>query len=152
MIEPLTFAQATYIARRMRDQDRHEVLATLPHTDLRLWAGTIIKHPGEQICVSDRDQIPVMMGGVIPMWPGLAQTWMVATPAITKVGWLVHAAAVKMHRRWAALGIRRFQTYAMETSPSIVWLREIGYQREGVHRGFGRDGETFVTMGRVLNE
>lgn len=154
MILPANIDMALHIARRMRAVDRHEVFAVSPITHVDRWAEAILELPGPALVLTAADGEPVAMGGGAVVIPDhLASVWFVATDRIDEPNVRVgcHRLFLQFHRdldrQWQ---VKRCQALALASNREAGrWLTRLGYQPEGMHPCYGRDGETFQTWGRV---
>jgi RimJ/RimL family protein N-acetyltransferase len=138
------------VALDLRPHDRAEVLATWMNEDLEQWAACTAELPGEHYALHAADGDAVAVGGLVRVWPGVAQTWMLATPRIAEVGVALCRQALELHRAAEAGGIHRFQAFAMRgNEDGRTWLLRLGYRPEGIMRRYGRHGEDFLLMARV---
>lgn len=150
---PLTRAQARHIAHRLSDRDREEVLCVLPdHLTLDAWVDEVMANPvGERWVAVAPDGEPVAMGGITPSGCQHAATsWAVGTDRKAEAGSLIMLTAMHAHRRWVDRGVRRFACTCLAGPASdtgSAWLERLGYVREGLARGLGREGQDFIMWG-----
>jgi hypothetical protein len=142
---------AMIVARNLREADRTEVLATFPTDDVEACVRACARASANPFTVFGND-IPVVVGGFVQPWPGVAFSWMVATDAIDQVGVELHRAAVSAHRELAEVGVRRFSCYSLAShAEAHRWLERLGYRREAAFEKYGKHGETFVAFGRIIS-
>lgn len=149
LLEPL---EAMHIADRMRASDRAEVQAVSWHQSMRDWARLMVRVPGIALMVLADDGEAAAMGGGI-FCNHIAGLWFVATDRIEepRVRIDCHRLALRLHRDLAANGVRRCQVQPRDDNQAVAaWLTRLGYVKEGVHPGHGKDGETFATWGRMI--
>ncbi len=152
MIVTLNPEIAGRITANLRDRDRREVECVLPAgRDLVTWAASLFDAPAaDQWAAIDAEGVPVAMGGVSPV-PGfehLANSWAVGTDRKLLAGVEIFRQALRLHTEWQRRGVRRFQCTCLDTpEESSAWLERLGYQREGVLRGLGKNGEDFIMWG-----
>lgn len=154
-IVALTSALAAEVAANLRARDRAEVLAAVPSgmtaaEGMAWWLDHITE--GGESWAALVDGVPVAMGGLrgLDGRPDLAASWAVGTDRKMAAGVAIFLHAVRIHERWTDLGVRRFQCSCLDSpEESSEWLLRLGYQREGVLRSFGRNGEDFIIWGRI---
>jgi hypothetical protein len=151
---PLTIDAARHIAHNLRPRDREEVLCSLPDgMSLDDWVDLMMANKDADKWMVLVGGDPVAMCGVTPSaLKHLASTWAVGTDRKLEGGAELMKTAIEAHRVWSGLGIRRFSCLCLDTpEESSAWLERLGYQREGVLRGFGREGQDFLQWGKVVN-
>lgn len=122
-----------YIAAHMRDSDREEVAATMPHGDLKPWPDLIHSFDLELSKVWRISDIPVAFAGFLQTGCYALNSFMVATPAAAALGWKLHRDCLLMHRELVDRGFRRFWCIPLLSSQdNIAWLQRLGYQMETV--------------------
>ena len=138
--EPLTLIDALYLALHMRDIDVQEIFATKHHHDFERFAIECVGYGGG--VYKNKRGVPVAMGGIHEVWPGVGAAWMVATPeiekhgvALTKLGKELMETATHLHRIQALSA--DFHTVSHE------WLLSIGFRRGPTLERYGCDGEDF---------
>jgi hypothetical protein len=136
-VRALDSMTAIVMATRMRARDRAEVLSTMPNADLAAWAVGITARCGDAWALIDPAGLPVAMGGALELWPGVVQTWLVASDELPRHAVRVLRAARDAHERLARAGIHRFQTWAMVGYDTAYrWLARLGYEVEGRAAGW----------------
>lgn len=151
----LARADAIHVVRNMRSNDRIEACATsgLLSDDERgakLAAGLGIVFT---VWSAGGPIEPIAIGGWLPIWPGVASAWMLATERIGEVGITLDRAAIDGHRRMFDDGYHRLQAFGLaERAESRAWLINLGYIPEGTHPRFGRYGETFASYGKLRKD
>src|SRR6266849_9820775 len=84
--------------------------------------------PGCGWAMIDDDQ-PVMIGGVVPVWPGRGLAWMAAMPAAGLRHWL--GAARFIRSLLASLPQRRIEATIRANYPEgCRWAEAVGFARE----------------------
>ena len=147
MIQPITFAAVSFLANNMREADRREIFNTLDHDSpdklaREICLATALGKAG----VSFQSGRPVGIVGVSPIRHGVWSIWSFGT------------------REWkrgvidiTRFGARDLRSYLLERDAHRLqcesrvdhkdahqWLELCGAQREGVLRGYGRDGSDFI--------
>jgi hypothetical protein len=149
----LTSDDAIHIAQRLRQDDRIEADATCTRTTDDERGKQLAGGPGLTFTVWSTDGEAVAMGGWVPLWPGVASAWMLATDRIAEVGIALDRAAIAGHLRLFASGFHRLQAWGLAARrDSRAWLLDLGYIPEGTHPGFGRHGETFMSFAKLRKE
>lgn len=151
MITELDTLEAMHIADHMRASDRAEVLAVTAADTVRNWIRGVCRLPGVGLMVV-ADGEPVAMGGGL-VFGHMAGMWFVATDRIAEPAVRIdcHRLALESHRLLAKQGVRRCQVVAFEGNREIPgWLGRMGYMKEGIHPGYGRQGETFCTWAKLM--
>lgn len=148
-VRPLDSLTAAVLAVRARERDKREIVSTMFDDDLVAWAVGTAMRAGEKWALFDGAEA-VAMGGALALWPGVVQTWLVATDALPRYAVTVMRTARDAHTRLAAAGVRRFQTWAMVGYDTAYrWLDRLGYTVEGRARQMGRDGQDYDMMARI---
>lgn len=153
MIVPLDTLLAITLALALRERDVAEVLSTERGDDVTAWAARMAAMPGERWAMIDATGFPVAMGGALPLWPTVMQTWLVASDELPHHGRELLRFVKELHKALAKSGVRRFQTYCLvgyETGHRF--LHHLGYEHEGCARGMGKRGEDFNLMARIERE
>lgn len=100
---------------------------------------------GVGVTLMDGDKV-VAAGGLIPIWSGRVLAW-----ALIGAGANMHAvtrAAVDFLRRFREL-TRIEATIDLTFPEAIRWIELLGFQREGIMRKCGPNGEDFAMYSRV---
>lgn len=148
----LSFEDAKHIAQHLRVEDRLEADATSSFISDDNRAYRLVGAGGLMFTVWAGSE-PVAMGGWVPLWPGVASAWMMATDRISDVGVALDRAALAGHERLFAEGFHRLQAFGLAArASSRAWLINLGYIPEGTHPGFGRFGETFASYAKLRKE
>lgn len=90
-------------------------------------------------------------GGLIILWPGVAEAWAVSTLLWPSKALSVHKAILtSLNELSATLGLWRIQTAVNEAHQvSCKWVERLGFKFEGAMPGYGPDGATYLRFGRV---
>lgn len=139
MIVKATSEHLSFVLSHIRDSDRKELLLTQ-------WGDSIseISHaPGAQYAVL-RDGLPVCVFGVVPLFPGVGQGWLIGTDEIGKSGVEVAHACQTVVNTLLDGHMHRIQADSAEFhTQAHTWLELIGFSRESRMVGFGKDGTDF---------
>jgi hypothetical protein len=120
VIVPLTTLAAVALSTRLRERDAREVVSTTWHD-----------------------------GGIL-VWPGVAQTWLVAADELPRHAVDLVRAARLMHAELGAAGVHRFQTFCLRGyATGRRFLERIGYRHEGTSVAMGKNREDFDIMARL---
>lgn len=152
-IQPACLRDATWIAANARHQDRREIeCAPLPAATMtEAVYGLLCGSDGHAfIAYADADE-PVAVIGVVRLSPWYGSAWAFGTaktrrviPALTRWG------VETWKPRLIADGYRRVEVRTIaDHDLSHRWLERLGFVREGVCSGYGRDGQDFVQYAYV---
>lgn len=151
-IRHLEAAPVMYVAANMRPADAHEIYATrwpLPHgADNPAAIAADVVNLSRFGAVAWWDDKPVCAIGAIELWPGVYSVWMFATPAWPKVARAVTRwCKVALRPLMLAAGGHRAQCQVIGWyAVARRWLEHLGFEVEAPLRGYGRNGEDFVSM------
>ena len=143
-----------YLARRMRPDEIAQFLAMTGASsfDSDAAARAMAASQGATFVGVDRDNVPIMAGGLEPLRPGVFELWAVGTLA----GWEAHWRAItlgcnRIIRDAFARGAHRVQITALasRTQAHEWYERGLKLRREAEHPGFFADGQTGITFARV---
>ncbi len=153
MIVQLTTILAVTLSLQLRERDVAEILSTEKGSDIAAWAARQVSPRGDSFALVDPAGYPVAMGGAFPMWPGVAQTWLAASPRLPAFTRELMRACRELHRGVAAQGAHRFQTYV---GPGYAtgrrFLEHLGYECEGTVRAITRDRQDLDLMAKIVPE
>jgi len=93
---------------------------------------------------------PVGCGGVAVLWPGVGEAWSLSAPdlgalalALTRLSAALLDAAAARHR------LHRIQAAVhIDNGSGRRWLARLGFEEEGLMRGYGPQGDDFIRMAR----
>lgn len=90
--------------------------------------------------------VPVMCGGIAPMWEGLGQAWALVSPVAKRHPITVTRFATRSLQKQAADGgYRRVETTVLSSdSRARVWTIQIGFVWDGEAPLYGPNGEQFT--------
>lgn len=99
--------------------------------------------PGGKFAVV-HDGIPVALLGVVPVWPGVGQAWLIGTDEIGSRGVEVMKASKRIIKTLLDLEMHRIHAYsAVFHTQAHRWLEMIGFRRESTLKQYGKTGEDF---------
>lgn len=146
-LAPADLSSVLYVARNMREADRHEIFATRWTDDVDSLAIEVIERwgPIAQTAYAS-DGTPVAVIGATALWPGVWAVWMFATARLREIG--------KPLTRWALRGmlpaILEAGCHRIEARSATGhheahrWMEMLGAKRESELRQLGRDKTDFV--------
>lgn len=87
-------------------------------------------------------------GGLVMLWRGVAEVWMVSTALVAARPLAFHRAVKRgLARLRQDMGLWRVQAAVQkEHEVSRAWLARLGFREEGEMPGYGPDGEDYVRM------
>lgn len=141
MITSATPSDILHVCRHLRADDRREI-------DLTRWAeeaieGSFLRPPGSRFCVAQKG-IPVCVFGVVPLFPGVGQAWLIGTDEIGRSGIEVAHACKTVLKTLLASEMHRIQACSADFHlRAHAWLEMLGFRCESVMRKFGKDGSDF---------
>jgi len=98
-----------------------------------------------------RDNIPIVSGGIYPLWDGVAEGWVISSKRIFEVK--VKAAKLIKQRTdilCAANKVWRLQTTVKANFKMGLRFAEfLGFKNEGLMRGYGPDKSDYYRMAKV---
>ena len=96
---------------------------------------------------------PIACAGVLVMWEGLGEFWMIPSRYVPKYPKTVWKEAKDfVNGSIAKFNLHRVQATVREADETATrWIERLGFQKEGVLRCFGANGENHVMYSRVKN-
>ena len=149
--------QIRFVAEWMRDRDYAEISALHFVDDRQELAETltaIYRSTPDTICASWRGT-PVAVGGFYQIRPRTCAMGMFATELFPRIGLgLTRFLVREMMPRLIEAGIHRFECHSLAGYDDVHnWLRTLGLEQEGPEmRNYGKNGESFVTFAKVVDE
>lgn len=143
-LRKLTFDDALYVARNMREWDKREIYATRWTEDPIDLAGDAMRAGAFSWCAGIDDR-PVCVIGATPIHPGVWNVWMFATDDFLQMAFCL----TKLVRRVmipavVSAGFHRAECRSMDGHTYAQrWLEMLGFVRESTLVGFGRNREDF---------
>ena len=146
MIVKATDSHILHVCRHIRADDRRELLLTQWGDDLNSISGA----PGVRYAVL-RNGFPASVFGVVPLFPGVGQAWLIGTDEIGKCGVEVAHACKKIIDALLDSGVHhRIQAFSADFhTQAHTWLKLIGFEQESTLRKFGKDGSDFYCFATV---
>lgn len=94
---------------------------------------------------------PYCSFGIMKMWPGVAEMWLIPDANLAQVTHSFHRAARKFTDIcMSELHLVRLQvTIHTQNVPADIWIRRMLFEEEGVLRGFGPDGSDYKMYSRL---
>lgn len=149
-------ADVVYLAHNMRKDEIAQFLAVhgLDRYDPEQAARIFLATPGESYVMLDESNLPVLMGGFIPIRNGVYEGWQVGTDA----HWAKHWRKIcKVSRRmidgfFERDDVNRVQVCAVASreSKTFMWYeRGLGLQREALIRRYCGNGEDAIMFART---
>lgn len=138
-IIPMTDTHLGWVMSELREDDVL-ALGQTSREDTALRA-VMYREQGVAWCVL-LDNKPMGVGGVVEIFPGCGEAWMLVTNrvykapiAVTKVSKLIIAAGMEQ------LKLRRLQMNASVNRPyALKFARLLGFKSEGIMKCYGQDG------------
>jgi hypothetical protein len=152
LIQDLTPEGLGWVMTHLRDKDWEEVTATVFNGDIDAVCQEIWTTPGLRFEARLTTGEPAVIGGVVFIWPGLANGWMFGTDRwsgvaleVTRTVKRVILPALDRER------VHRLECKAIEGHTDVDrWLAMLGFQREAVIAQFGQGRQDFVLWARVV--
>lgn len=111
-----------------------------------MWARALGRGPAATLVAPDGE--PVCCAGIVPLWPGVGEVWIVASPRVGE-----HAVSFVRHAKRGlllgsrGLGLRRVQAAVRRGyATGYRFAKALGFELEGNMRAYGAQGEDFVRM------
>jgi len=152
LIQPITREAVEYVCLNMREDDAREVYGLRGHTNPFLLAREAIAAASlGKASVACWRGIPAAVIGVSPNWPGVWEAWAWGTDDFQRVALSLTRYALTVLKPYVLdHGAHRLQCASrIDHRPAHSWLRAMGARDEGVLRGYGRDGASYVQFSWV---
>lgn len=94
---------------------------------------------------------PVVSGGVYPLWPGVAEGWVISSRRIFNFN-LSAAKAIKKRTDYICInnGVWRLQTAVRaDYETGIRFAKWLGLEKEGLMKKYGPDGSNYYRMAKL---
>lgn len=143
------------VAIDMRDRDFAEISALSTSTDraglARYMSAAYGSHP-EVIVVGD-DAGWVAVGGLISLRPNVATLFMFANDRFSDIAFpLTKHIREVMFKEAERRGVHRFEAVSLATyKTSHRWMQHLGLSQEAYCRGYGKNGEDYIQLSKVLD-
>lgn len=161
-IVPCAPDHLVYLCRRMREEEREQWTVMSGATQyapdkaaqgfINLAMGAPAGYSLTALCPAG---LPVMSGGYAMVLPGVWESWMLATDE----GWARHWRAITKASRWLAerifeAGAHRLQIQCLTSRrKALTWFdKALGFQPEGVQRGYGIGGQDVALYSRLRSD
>jgi len=146
VITKLTLGHALHVARNMRENDRREVMATRWDDDVEGFAIDCFRAPGLAWVAVNKEDEPVVMGGVAINSPGVGTAWMVGSDKWLTVALEVSRFCKKSIKTiFEGDDVHRIQAFsAIFHTQSHKWLEIVGMQPNNLLSQWGKEGEDFI--------
>ena len=140
------FENVQYLVDHMRERDRREIMALRWDDDINAFGVEVMNFAGPMWRVWEKDGVPVALGGVTPMRPGVVLGGLFGT-----ADWhyaLRHI--MTWGRRWViprllASGTHRGECYALAANTdSRKFIEACGGEIESLLHQYGREREDFI--------
>lgn len=143
-----TFRHVRAVASQMRAKDRTEFMAVSSastHADLVERLVQLYGDNDATYCFSDDDGEPIGAGAMIEARPNVVTLMFMATDRFNTIALpLAKFCRRRLFPKYRALGVHRIECIALDGyDENHRWIEMLDMEREGVLRGFGRNGETF---------
>lgn len=146
MIEPISYSSVLYLAHNMREADRLEIFNTLDHDSPDKLAREIcLATAFGKAGIAFRGR-PTGIVGVSPIRHGVWSIWAFGTNEWRRgVTDLMRFANRDLREFLMRKGAHRMQCESrIDHVDAHKWLELCGAKREGILRGFGRDGSDYI--------
>lgn len=154
VIAPATLRDCTFVAAHMRDCDWAEIGCQMPDGSERSQAGAWCWSVAALSWAAAIGGSPVMAFGVAPMSPAghVVSAWAYGTARMRRAVPAVTAFCLReVEPLLRSLGVRRIEARVLDGhGPALRWLTGMGATVEGRCRGFGKAGEDFHLVAKVL--
>ena len=114
-----------------------------PGTDEKMYEAWMQGHfAGGPAWTAECNGSLVGCSGITILWPGVAMGWAVFDPELLKQNLL---SVVRIYKNFIPHlmkeeGLRRIQTHFYNTNALLRWARCLGFEAEGLMRGYAPDG------------
>lgn len=143
MIEQATSEHIRYVCDNIREDDMDELLLTSWVNDVGDLVDSLYCAAGSKIAVL-HDGVPVCIFGVVPLFPGVGQAWLVGTDFIGSSGVEVAHACKTTIKTLKSGHMHRIQAYSAGFyTRAHRWLEMIGFRKESTLHKYGRDASDF---------
>ena len=94
---------------------------------------------------------PICIFGVIPLWPGVGETWLITDVSLADHARPFHyTARVMLDRFMSELNLVRLQiSVHSHNVRAVKWAQSVKFKTEGRMQKFGPDGNDFFMMARI---
>lgn len=144
-VRPMTMLDLAYVLNNLRDKDKRELLEMHYH-------GNYLGNAYMRLRVSDkndavtifRDDLPVVVFGIIEEVPHIAHSWAFGTEETKYVfkTYLKEAKQMLLRQKYS----RIYTTSPVYRPESHRVLEILGYEKEGMLKRFGKSGNNFISF------
>ena len=94
---------------------------------------------------------PICMFGVVPLWPGVGETWLITDVSMSDHARPFHyTARIMLARFMSELQLVRLQiSVHAQNVRGYKWAQSVKFNDEGLMKNFGPDGNDFYMMARI---
>ena len=153
MIGGLTQEGLEFVIGNLRPGDEEEMRATIYRGGARATAQLIWSIPGPKWEARTFDGEPAVVGGFIPVWPGMGSGFLWGTDRWPDVV-LEVTRAMKRHilPTLDSRGVHRIEARPMASNTAAIrWLQVCGFRHEAVTAQFGQGREDFALLARLAD-
>lgn len=155
-VEEPTIERVRYVADRMRDSDADEFLAVSFAGSRAELADSLVEryadHP-HGFCFMN-GQTPVGVAAMVQARPNVITLMFFATDEFPKLAMAITRFTLRtLFPSYRAAGVHRIECASIDGYEAAHrWIEILGLSREGLFRGFGRNGETFHQFAWVADD
>jgi hypothetical protein len=145
MISHCTHETVLHVARNMRAADKEEIYATRFEENPFLLTHDVMQFRSFSWVLWWNEK-PCAVGGAGELWPGTFTMFMFATDDFPRIGLMATRFAKRtvIPTLFRDCNARRLQAHSHQNhGVAHKWLETLGFQREAVCSGYGRDGADF---------
>ena len=144
---PVTREGLAHIVENLRPRDAAEIFALRWDDDRLAFVNDYLPLMGATCRIWERDGVPVSCQGVVCMRPGVWEVFAFGTNAWASVILSMTRYATRaIMPSLLRVGFHRAECRALAVhEDSRRWIEYLGADEEGTLKGFGRNGEDFVT-------
>jgi hypothetical protein len=144
------------VARALRESDVNEFGALFDAenaADLAEQMGDVYSARSDLICARHAVHGPVAIGAMVLARPNVATLLFFATEEFKSNALAItRFIRARLFPAYRDAGVHRIECIASEQNKAgRRWIGTLGLQQEAVHRGYGRNGETFVQYAWVAD-
>ena len=145
-VTPATLPLVMSVLVHLRREDRTELEATWPSWVTReAWADALTRAPGVHLVAGDKAVGPIVVFGVLRLWPGVGSAYAAATDHWFRIArpltrYVRDCLAPQMRQEFHRIECRSLASHIR----AHRWIEFLGGRREAVLEGYGQHGEDFV--------
>lgn len=147
-MEPMSRDHFLAVYRRLRDYDR-EANEKLSRTTLEAMVMRYRQNGSSWALVVGRETIAV--GGVVVLWPGVGEAWMLTTPGVERYPqFLCRSAVTAIEAAVLTHGLHRVQvSVGCKNTRAIRFAIWLGFESEGICKAYGPDRQDYERLAWV---